>query len=972
MRECKINRASCSIFKRICGTTWLRRAIPVCSSHPRNSCCGRLWIYCFTLPIVLLVFGWQAAAQEKTSAEQWEGIVSDIEIRIVGHTVDAAEWTAIADSIISFYVKAGDSFSEKDVKESLSALRRCGRFKTIDADSRGDIKEIILVYTLTPFKLIKEIKIEGKYPLFKNKILNAMTVYPGDVFAQGVVDAQPELVADLFRREGFIDPQVVIGSWQDPEDGHYIMFVNIDKGPYYTLGQIVFHGNLAFDDSVLKWRMKSWRKATFGRAAGRFRAAMFKDDIDNVKDFYRKMHFADVNLRYELSRYPDSGRVDAEITVSEGPRYEITFEGHKEFWSRTLKKEIVLDQTGNRGGMGLRRSLKNIKSLYYKAGYPDTRIRVEREDRDDDGIPQRDLRVVIEEGTRRIVDRVNVFGNKAYTERKVKKQVLTRPPGFIHAGGYVPETLDEDLLMIKNLYHKKGYMDPRIDVDKVVIPDDEHRDLVAIDLYVEEGVQTRVESIVFEGLDPVFNKKVTKSIGLRKGRPFRDYVMKNDARNIAALLSEKGYPYAKVTGHSDLSEDGRLARIVFNIEQGQKIVMGNTHYSGNFRTRKRILDRELEMEPGDAFSLQSMHTGQKNIRGMNIFRSVQFKPVGLQDQKERIELFADVDEKDPYFFQVNGGYESEKGLYAGSRLGDHNFFGLNKDVWIGGEVSQTGYWAESGIFEPRFLGTRISSDYSLYLERDEPFNQTFGTMAYGVNLFFSRRLTDRVTGNLGLSYERREQFSRESALVRSADFDKPRGIVVASPSIAYDSRDSFIRPRNGIFSFASVDLSKGIENSYDDFYKYRLEVRGFTTPSPRVTFAGRGSFGDIDPYGSEGVVPEDQLFYLGGTATIRGFDENLFLYDSMEDPVGGELAAVASAEVRLDMGRNIELSLFYDVGYLDATSGAEVTDNVRDAVGLGLRYLTPIGAMGILYGHKIDPEPEESAGRIHFSIGHTF
>ncbi len=105
---------------------------------------------------------------------------------------------------------------------------------------------------------------------------------------------------------------------------------------------------------------------------------------------------------------------------------------------------------------------------------------------------------------------------------------------------------------------------------------------------------------------------------------------------------------------------------------------------------------------------------------------------------------------------------------------------------------------------------------------------------------------------------------------------------------------------------------------------------------------------------------------------MRGFDENLLLYDSENNPVGGEMSAVASAEARLDLGRNFELSIFYDVGYLDDTSGLAVTDNVRDSIGTGLRYVTPIGAIGVLYGHKLDPRPDESPGRFHLSIGYTF
>jgi len=41
-------------------------------------------------------------------------------------------------------------------------------------------------------------------------------------------------------------------------------------------------------------------------------------------------------------------------------------------------------------------------------------------------------------------------------------------------------------------------------------------------------------------------------------------------------------------------------------------------------------------------------------------------------------------------------------------------------------------------------------------------------------------------------------------------------------------------------------------------------------------------------------------------------------------------------------------------------------------VGLGLRYITPIGPMGLLYGHKLNRKDGESAGRVHFSIMYTF
>ena len=179
-------------------------------------------------------------------------------------------------------------------------------------------------------------------------------------------------------------------------------------------------------------------------------------------------------------------------------------------------------------------------------------------------------------------------------------------------------------------------------------------------------------------------------------------------------------------------------------------------------------------------------------------------------------------------------------------------------------------------------------------------------------------------------------------------------------------------PKKGLFWLLEVDVSRGIENSLDNFYTSRSDLRAYITPINRLTLAGRGSVGKINPYGSKGNIPDDQLFFLGGTTSVRGFGENLLLTDNDDDPVGGKLMFLGNAEARIDLGSNFEVSLFYDIGYLDNTSGDERSDKLRSSTGIGFRYVTPVGAVGLTYGHKLNPEPYESAGEFHFSIGYTF
>jgi outer membrane protein insertion porin family len=302
-------------------------------------------------------------------------------------------------------------------------------------------------------------------------------------------------------------------------------------------------------------------------------------------------------------------------------------------------------------------------------------------------------------------------------------------------------------------------------------------------------------------------------------------------------------------------------------------------------------------------------------------------------------------------------------------------FGTKKDAWISGEISQIGYRSELGITEPRLFGTQIATTFGLYSERKEEFNQDFGTTSFGSSLGFSRKLLRHTYAGLNFRFERREQYRRdplESTPYLEDDTFQARSIFVTTPSIRYDTRDSFIRPRKGILSSFSIDVSKGISSSLDDFLKYRYDIRYYITPLSRLTLAWLGRAGYIDPYGETERIPDDQLFYLGGTSSIRGFNENLLFFDAQGDPVGGRSAVVGSMETRIDLGRNLELAFFYDIGCIDNMYVETVSDKTRSSLGVGLRYITPIGAMGFLYGMKLDPEDGESPGRLHFSIGYTF
>jgi len=914
--------------------------------------------------ILLMMVLWLASpASASTDESAPQPLVVGIRITVIDNSGNEHYWSQMVEQLASSFIRRGEPFSASAVESLSAALKNCKQFQAIHLDTEETSTGLIFMITVTPFKRIKDIRVHGKYPLFENQVLKRMTLYPGDAFDPSEVARQSQLIADLYRQYGYVEPRVAVVQRQDPADGHYFMDIHIDKGRLYRLRRLSISGNRAFQKESIKWKLKSvrWDNA-------RFVEKNLQEDLKKLRTDYLRLGYADVRITSDVAANATSAQVDVHIQINEGPVYDIQFSGNSAFGQRTLKKEVMIFKPDGTIKSRLRKSLGNLRERYRKAGFAETKIQMTSET-----VPMADkegtrIKFHIQEGPRTIVRSLSITGNTLFDQKTIKKQMRTRLPGVWHAGAFVSRQLAEDILAIEHRYRSEGYLNVSVQNQIQLSVDKLHAD---INLIIREGIQTRVTQVVFNGFTGIEQTRIPDTIQLQVGSPFNPSKLKADEKHVAKMISELGHPFVSVSAEAVLSANESEAVVTVKITPNRHLKRGSTFYAGNFRTKDHILERELVMKPGDPFSIQKLVQGQQNIRQMNIFRSVTFNPVGMKADTDTVHLVAEVEEEKPFYFEASGGYASEKGLYAASKLGDRNFMGLNKDARVGAEISETGHREDARIYEPRFLGTRVSSDLSLYLERSEPFNQTFGTESLGSDLVFSRKWKKRFKASLGVHYERRDQFSRESGEDEDETFD-PRAIGVLTPSLSYDSRDNFLNPKKGLFGLAAIDISQGLENSLDDFFKLRTDLRGYTTPIQRVTFAGRGSYGKIEPANSQSDIPDDQLFFLGGTATVRGFRENLLLFDADGDPVGGRQMAVGNLEVRIDLGSNLEFSVFYDIGYLGETEQQAQSENVRHAAGAGLRYVTPAGAFGLVYGHNLDPEPDEDADRFHFSIGYTF
>ncbi|MDQ6654694.1 MAG: BamA/TamA family outer membrane protein, partial [Verrucomicrobiota bacterium] len=113
--------------------------------------------------------------------------------------------------------------------------------------------------------------------------------------------------------------------------------------------------------------------------------------------------------------------------------------------------------------------------------------------------------------------------------------------------------------------------------------------------------------------------------------------------------------------------------------------------------------------------------------------------------------------------------------------------------------------------------------------------------------------------------------------------------------------------------------------------------------------------------------------FNGGGTTVRSFGERqLGPKDFNGDPIGGQFFSVYNVEYTFPIWGELQLAVFGDAGNLVPDASDAGFQNMRYAVGLGLRYQLPIGPLRIDYGVNPSPRKDEAFGAFHFSFGFAF
>lgn len=812
---------------------------------------------------------------------------------------------------------------------------------------------------------ISDIKFHNIYPYFSNELLDIMSIYPGSVFDSLKIFGQEEILRKYYNRKGYDSVKVKIESERVSEK-LVKLDIKILKSEYHSLDRIEIKGNTYFSDYRLKKELKTfWRSLLPWDEAGRFIPDEIETDNKKIEDFYRERGFADIKIENSFKKNSADNTAVLTFKIEEGPLYFIKIKGNNFISKIRLNKQIELLYKGRRGEVAVRQIARAIKERYSEQGFSDVEIEWKDTLKVVNGIRHREVTIYIKEGNRIEIEDVFINGNKSFKAENLKPYLNSVVSRWWRWTDYFNKTFwEDDIRNLKAYYEQRGFLSPEISGS--LIYSDNNKVTITID--INEGVRTYVQKVDISGAGEIINKEEKKIRSSLEGSYFSYGKLKDHTDYLIGSLAAKGYIYSKVKNRVKFSEDSATVKVKFDIDSGSIVMTGKIYFAGNLRTKPYNIKKQLLIRENEAFSILRTVEGHSNLREQNIFKTVSIVTPGIEEGKDTIDILIEFREYPPYYIHSSGGYESFSGPFAGFLAGNKNLFGRNKELRFSTEASFVKQAVTCGLADPAFLHRNIWANIAGYWARELHFDPDYETRALGLGAGFNYRWKDKLHSSALAQIENRELYQKT---VLGEDSNTFRNIGRLRLMQSWDRRNSFLRPKKGTFTSAKIEFSTGLNNNRDDFIKYMFDFKYFYSPVEFITLAFFSQYNYLQVSDKDFQPLIDQLFYLGGTGTVRGINEKKFLTDSDGNSVGGKITALAVFESRFVYKKKWEVPFFCDTGLLTKTIKGDKT-MIRTTIGTGFRVITPIGTMGILYGFPTDLKDGNVNGVFHFSIGYTF
>ncbi|KPK25334.1 MAG: hypothetical protein AMJ61_12285 [Desulfobacterales bacterium SG8_35_2] len=733
-------------------------------------------------------------------------------------------------------------------------------------------------------------------------------------------------------------------------------------GRSFLIASIAPEGNTRIDSGAILRNISS-------RTGDIYDTEQLRNDMKNV---FKMGYFDDVKFKVE-----DTEKGKAVIfEVKEKPVItQVVISGQDELKEDDIREVMSVIPNTILNAQKIREAVDNIKSLYKSKGFYNTEVTPELTYPLADRV---NVEFRIEEGEKVFIKDIKFVGNDSFKDKELLKVMGTKEKGllswFTDSGVLKRDILEQDIARVTSFYHHHGYIEATVGKPEIT----QDGEWLFVNIEISEGNRYKVGTIELTG-DIIGNKEeLLHLLNIRNEEYLSRNILREDILRLNDYYAENGYAFAEATPTVNTNKEEKVVDMVIDINKGDLVYINRITIKGNTRTRDKVIRRELLIREKGIFDSKALRQSHQRLSRLDFFEDVSITPEPTPD-KTKMDLVVEVKEKPTGAFSIGAGYSSVDALMFMAEISQNNFLGRGQRMALSAQVSGTSARYNIGFTEPHFYDSQLllgidiynwAREYDLYTRDSRGFAVRFGypvwelwdaSFSYGYD---DTELTDVDFDNVAPS------------IIDSLDINVTSYV---SFNLSRDTRNSLYVTTKGSLNVLHTKYAGGFLGGDSQFTK----VDGFTSwffPGfffDETAFHIKLSAGQAWENES-GKLPDYEKFYLGGINTIRGFKTRSIAVKET-DPVsgivyeiGGNIMWFTNLEYHFPLVKagGLRGLVFYDAGNVYESEWD--FNDIKQSVGAGLRWLSPMGPMRLEWGYVIDPEPGEDSSNWEFSMGGNF
>jgi outer membrane protein insertion porin family len=970
--------------------------------------------------------------------------------------------------------KAGEPLDRERVRQSIQVLNATGRFADISVAAEHTPEGGVALAFLTRANyFVGKVRVEGApSPPAPNQIVNASKLQLGDLFTREKLERARQNINRLMEQNGFYHSKVQEEEQKHTDTQQVDILFRMTAGPQAQVGKIIITGEPGYSQGQIQ-DIARLHPGDFVSVQRVSRA------LELLRKRYSKQDrlLSQVAIANRTYR-PEANAVDYTLEIEPGPRVDIVAEGFK-IRRSVLRRNVPVYEENAVDDDLLNEGRRNLLNYLQDRGYFEAKVTVKKTSG-----TSGELRVIyiIDAGPVHKLVKVDLKGN-SFPEELLRSRMQVQPAGrpFLH-GHYSQGLLNDDIRSLdENPYRYNGFDQVKI---KPIVEDDYQgvKNHLAVTLQIDEGPQTLVDQVKVIGNDAALSDPFP-TVNISADQPFSQARVAEDREIILNYYVSHGFSHVTFDATATPAPDmPNRMNVTYTIHPGTQVFVNQVIVSGLNYTRPFVVQREIQIKPGEPLSQLGMLDSQRRLYDLGIFSQVDTAAQNPEGGETRKNALVDVQEARRYTFNYGFGFEFQTGQPAPRRT--------STSQTQTPQTNQTQPLGETGV-SPRisFGVTRLNfrgrnhtitfkSNVGRLQQRgllsyDAPrwFNSpkwrltftTFYDNTLDVTTFTSQRLEGSVqaeqTIGKGSIMDYRLTYRRVKAndLLISANqiplLSLPTRVGMPGFSYIRNRRDNDLESTKGSYitvdggvadtHFASeTDFSRIlVQNStYYSFGKHRPAGKklvfarstriGLESPFGNTIMPQPGEACSTSASSTTICLPLAERFFSGGGNSHRGFGLNQAgpRDPTTGFPLGGTALFLNNLELRLPpptlpfFQENLSFAIFHDAGNV-FTNGHDMTRSlshwqqrtsqaclqpstllpangsppqcdfnyISQAIGIGVRYKTPIGPVRFDFGYNpipprfritqsdsSDPPQNFSVPRqaghfnVFFSIGQTF